>query len=491
MKNGIKTAILFMMLIASVNIVNAQWTQYGSTINGASGDQSGTSTSLNYDGKTVVIGSPSHDGSVNSNIGQVKVYTHNGTNWITKGTAINGQGDGDYCGNDVDIDSLGNTIIAASFDADGSNGTMSGQVRVFAWSGSAWLQKGLTLEGDATNDEFGTSVSISNNGSVVAIGAKGNNNGTGQVKVFAFAGTAWIPVGNAFTGDAAGDQFGNVVSISRDGTVVAIGAPENDSIGNNAGQVKVYKFDGNNWTQRGTDLYGSAAFNYFGKAVSLNASGTVLAVKYEVSPSLGYLEVYEYNGSSWVQKGATITGERGGDNMDKTINISASGNRVAFGAPLNDAVSFNCGMLQLYEYNGTAWSQLGTNIYGTYSSQFAYAVCLSGDGHKVASGAYFANSWAGYVNVYKDGTTTAINNTQNEAKIKTYPNPTAGIITVEGNEIEKIEVFDITGKRVYTEDVSSEWNELVNLNLSAFYKGVYLLKIQTCNGISNKKIILK
>jgi len=490
MKTELKTAILLIVLIASVNLLNAQWTQYGSTINGVAGDQSGTSTSLSYDGKTVVIGSPSHDGSVNSDIGQVKVYTYNGTNWIAKGSAIDGQGDGDYCGNDVDIDSLGNTIVIASFNADGSNGSMSGQVRIFAWSGSAWLQKGVTLEGEAANDEFGTSVSISSDGSVVAIGARGNTSGAGHVRVFAFSGTAWIPVGNDIDGDAASDRSGNSVSISSDGTVVAIGAPENDSIGNNAGQLKVYKFNGNSWTQRGADLYGNAAFNYFGKAVSLNASGTILSVKYEVSPSLGYLEVYEYNGSSWVQKGTAITGERGGDNMDKTISISASGNRVAFGAPLNDAVSFNCGMLRLYEYNGTAWVQLGTDIYGSYSSQFGYAICLSGDGHKVASGAYFANSWAGYVNVYRDAVTTNINTTQSDLKIDVYPNPTTGTITIEGQEIEKIEIFDITGKRIL-EMLVNKTNETISVDISAFNNGVYLLKVQTNLGVSVNKIVLK
>lgn len=195
MKNGIKTAILFTLLIVSGNLVKAQWTQYGSTINGASGDQSGTSTSMNYDGQILIVGSPSHDGSVNSDIGQIKVYEHNGTNWVLKGLAIDGQGDGDYCGDDVDIDSIGNTIIVPSFNADGTNGTLSGQVRIFEWSGSAWVQKGNTLEGEAANDEFGTSVSISNDGDVIAIGARGNNSGVGHVRVFEWSGTAWSQKG--------------------------------------------------------------------------------------------------------------------------------------------------------------------------------------------------------------------------------------------------------------------------------------------------------
>ena len=55
-------------------------------------------------------------------------------------------------------------------------------------------------------------------------------------------------------GEAAEDQSG-YVSLSSDGTVLAIGAPRNDgNSGNpndNRGHVRVYKWDGSNWVQRG------------------------------------------------------------------------------------------------------------------------------------------------------------------------------------------------------------------------------------------------
>ena len=62
--------------------------------------------------------------------------------------------------------------------------------------------------------------------------------------VLAFAGPAWsqIQLGTDIDGEAADDQSGFFVSLSSDGTRVAIGAPLNDSNGNNSGHVRVYRF---------------------------------------------------------------------------------------------------------------------------------------------------------------------------------------------------------------------------------------------------------
>ena len=49
-----------------------------------------------------------------------------------------------------------------------------------------------------------------------------------------------------------GDKFGCSISISDDGNTVAIGARDNDGInGGNFGHVKVYYNSGNYWTQKG------------------------------------------------------------------------------------------------------------------------------------------------------------------------------------------------------------------------------------------------
>ena len=57
---------------------------------------------------------------------------------------------------------------------------------------------------------------------------------------------------------------GYSVSMSSDGTRVAIGAKYNDGIGSNAGHVRVYSESGGTWTQVGSDIDGEAANDYSG-----------------------------------------------------------------------------------------------------------------------------------------------------------------------------------------------------------------------------------
>ena len=74
----------------------------------------------------------------------------------------------------------------------------------------------------------------------------------------------WNELGNEITGEAEGDLSGLSVSLSEDGTVVAIGTGYNDENGNNSGHVRIYEYASGSWSQRGSDIdgedggYGSA-----------------------------------------------------------------------------------------------------------------------------------------------------------------------------------------------------------------------------------------
>ena len=124
------------------------------------------------------------------------------------------------------------------------NGTSSGHVRIFSWNGSAWIQVGADINGEAASDQSGISVSLSSDGSRVAIGAYNNDgNGTsaGHVRIYSWNGSAWIQLGADINGEAASDYSGCSVSLSSDGSRVAIGAFGNDGNGSDAGHVRVYK----------------------------------------------------------------------------------------------------------------------------------------------------------------------------------------------------------------------------------------------------------
>ena len=59
------------------------------------------------------------------------------------------------------------------------------------------------------------------------------------------------------------DTFGNGMTLSSDGSIVAIGAGGNDGNGNNSGHVRIFQYQvisgTATWTQLGQDIDGEAA----------------------------------------------------------------------------------------------------------------------------------------------------------------------------------------------------------------------------------------
>ena len=73
--------------------------------------------------------------------------------------------------------------------------------------------------------------------------------------------------------------------------------------------------------------------------------------------------------------------------------------------------------------------------------------------------------------------------------VKVFPNPTSGKIFYEGldAEINRVEVYDILGKNIKNQFSKNE----PTIDLSGFPEGIYFLKIETNQGVLNRKIILK
>ena len=118
-------------------------------------------------------------------------------------------------------------------------------MRVYEYSGSSWSQLGADINGEAAGDYSGYSVSLSSDGTIVAIGAPdndGNGSNSGHVRVYEYSGSSWSQLGADIDGEASGDYSGSSVSLSSDGTIVAIGAPYNDGNGSNSGHVRVYEY---------------------------------------------------------------------------------------------------------------------------------------------------------------------------------------------------------------------------------------------------------
>ena len=130
-------------------------------------------------------------------------------------------------------------------------------------------QFGDDIDGESANDYFGKAVSLSADGSIVAIGAPGyerhvGDGDRGQVRIFQWNGSSWSQLGSGIDGEFKNDYFGDAVSLSADGSVVAIGAPYNDGNDAGSGSICIFQWDGSSWNQLGNDIDGEASQDNFG-----------------------------------------------------------------------------------------------------------------------------------------------------------------------------------------------------------------------------------
>ena len=334
--------------------------QLGSDIDGeAAGDQigvlvsfgeHGSSISINQDGTIVAIGSPTNDtNGINS--GQVRVYQYSNNSWTQLGSNINGEAANDFSGGSVSLSDDGTIVAIGAYYNDGTTGNIHdgrGHVRVYQYSNGSWTQLGSDIDGEAEDDHSGFSVSLSSNGMIVAIGAHYNDGGasdSGHVRVYQYSNNSWTQLGSDIDGEGSSDE-GGVVSLNSDGTIVAIGAYYNDGVnGADSGHVRVYQYSSGSWSQLGSDIDGEGPGDYSGKSVSLSGDGTIVAIgAYENDGNgtdSGHVRIYQWNGTAWTQLGSDIDGEAAGDRSGVCVSLSRDGSKVAIGAPYNDGTSGN------------------------------------------------------------------------------------------------------------------------------------------------------
>merc|ERR1712151_1018532 len=89
---------------------------------------------------------------------------------------------------------------------------------------------------------------------------------------------SWKEIGYPITGEKEHDDFGRSISLSEDGDVVAVGAPFSDSHGKRRGSVRIFKNADGRWIQLGETIYGEDAGDSCGRSVCLSSDGMTVAV---------------------------------------------------------------------------------------------------------------------------------------------------------------------------------------------------------------------
>jgi hypothetical protein len=396
-------------------------------------DLFGISTALSYNGKYFVVGAPGNGK------GYTKVYMRSNTfppQWTQVGSTIFGKANEDRSGNEVAISRDG-TIIAIGATHNDANTLNSGQVRIFELNATQeWEQLGDAIQGEKKNDRSGRAIALSDNGKYIAIGTDGYDGASeqddiGHVRVFKWNESEWVQEGKDIVGEAAEDASGYSVAMSGDGTIVVIGANQNDPDhnNNNAGHVRVYKRNADTnalgWTQVGGDLDGEFAADESGISVATSQDGNTVVIgaikNDDTSSNAGHVRVYVRNERDtdepvgWTMLGGDIDGESKGDQSGITVSTTSDGRTVVIGARNNGGNGENAGHARIFQYDGVEkeWVKVGRDIDGEAAGDNAgFDSHISGDGKTVIVGARYNDSSngkdSGHVRIFHLGSLTAV-----------------------------------------------------------------------------------
>ncbi len=436
-------------------------------------DAFGTVVALSSDGNTMAIGAPnesSSDVGINgiqsdnsaAASGAVYLFVRSGGNWTQQAylKASNAEAN-DKFGTSLALSSDGNTLAVGAPGEDstatgvGGNqsntgyGTDSGAAYVFTRTGTSWAQQAYVKASNTDpNDAFGTSVALSGDGNLLAVGAPlessaatgingsqtqdPNSLWVGAVYLFGRSGTTWAQqVYVKASNSHGGDKFGTAVALSADGSTLAVGAPAESctSSGINSNQnardygweygaAYVFAKTGNTWAQQAyVKPSNMGSGDNFGNSMALSADGSTLAVASWREDSnatgingdqandsalwSGAAYVFTRSGTSWTQQAyVKASNTEADDSFGIGLSLSADGNTLAVGANAEDSnatgidgnqadnSATSSGAVYLLTRTGTAWAHKSylkaSNTRA--NTEFGKNAALSGDGHTLAVG---------------------------------------------------------------------------------------------------------
>lgn len=364
--------------------VNGVWLQPGYRLIGDSiqyyNSAFGSSVALSGDGNTAVVG-----GSVDNNgIGAVWVFTRSNGIWSQQPTKIIGTGAIGRAnqGNAVFISQDGNTIMTGGY---GDNNGL-GAVWVYSRINGLWIQDQKLIPTGFIGPivYFGSSISLSADGSTAAIGGQGDNSNKGATWVFTRVNGIWTQHQNKLIGmDAAGNSNQGVsVSISGDGTTIVTGGSADN---NNKGAAWVFKKSNDTWRQQGTKLVGTGSIgaSMQGFTVAISADG--------YTAILGGPEDNNNAGATWFFTYRNPIEVCATENANVTSNLS--GNSYQWQVSIDSGSSFS-DITNGQDYNGVSSQTL--NILNTTSTFRSHIYrCHVDSNYSITSIIRFVSEWTG------------------------------------------------------------------------------------------------
>jgi MYXO-CTERM domain-containing protein len=359
---GIRKAYAF-TVSGSGYVRQAEFVPAGAVSNGEFG------LSVDISGDYAIVGARSEN-AAGLYSGAAYVYRRASGTWRQEARIVPADAQAnDGFGTSVSISGTTAVVGSPYDDDDGSN---QGTAYVFTRSGTSWLQQAKLKAGIAgQNGIFGASVSI--DGDTAVIGGR---------RVFAFvrSGTSWsLQQQITHTAGQTDDAFGSSVSVQ--GNLAVVGAYLQDASGTDSGAAYVFARSGTTWSQQQRIVAAdAAAYDHFGRSVSIQGSFAVVGAPGEDDGGSGAGAAYVYYGGTgtWVQQAKHTGSTAAGHGLGSSVAMGI--NNLLAGAPDDDTAGAGAGSAHRL-VPGTGNWPLDRKLFGGYSipnSKIGTSVAVEG-----------------------------------------------------------------------------------------------------------------
>ncbi|WP_444942986.1 histidine kinase [Microbulbifer sp. ZKSA006] len=335
---------------------------------------------------------------------------------------------GDLFSWDLAISDDGNLLAVGAPLEDSGGGqednltSDSGAVYIFIREDGEWIQQAYLKSPDPQEAaEFGTALSLSDDGYTLAVGAfkengENDNVAAGAVHIYSRSNEGWAHSARLQASNQGNnDLFGYALSLNGNGSTLAVTAPSEDGgldgesgdAIEDSGAVYVFRNEEGVWSQHAYIKAADSSTGLgFGASISLDDAGASLAVGANAdNAEAGSVYLYRLDSDSWVGDGKISASNAAvGDWFGFSLNLSGNGQTLAVGAPLQNGSTenqdtqngFDSGAVYIFSRKENAWQQTAyLKAANTDSSdRFGEAVRISDDGSLVAVGAWGESSYS-------------------------------------------------------------------------------------------------
>jgi VCBS repeat-containing protein len=298
----------------------------------------------------------------------------------------------------------------AAFGAPHTGSSDTGAVQIFENVSGSWVHR-QTLTVAIAGAEFGTAVSLSDDGSRLVVGAPGVNSNRGALYYYQRSGSTYSATYYRSVGDTNGARLGSAVAMSSDGWEILAGAPGHSS---GAGQAYLFEFDTTDafrvYRPQTESGEASAAGDGFGYSVAFDQNMLLIGSPWDNHSGFNnagsaYLISRDTGSLTKLTKaGAIASGDLFGWSVSLDIYDMGHSALLAIGSPGDDTATVNAGGVYLFrsdnllrdDHDGDG--RLGSIHYQStlYANDFSstlgfgYSVSLNVLGDNADNGIYMA-----------------------------------------------------------------------------------------------------